>query len=191
MLNFEAEQRTHQRIQEEAEFREGLKVGDYLDAQARYNIPQTNSNFNFIVGWAHAKVLEIDYKGLITIGFLGRGKEHNLHKISHISEEIAPFKKFTENVSWKEELVEGSLLDACDDYGVWYKSTLVRRYFDENKVDCDGNPIEMFHIACRYPDPEGVKIKDGVKVTGWLREDFDLHVEKTAPCIRQFSQYTT
>ena len=49
----------------------------------------------------------------------------------------------------------------------------------------------MLHIVCRYPDPEGTKTKDGIKVTGWLREDFDLHVEITAPCIKPFTMYTT
>ena len=49
----------------------------------------------------------------------------------------------------------------------------------------------MFHIVCRYPDPEGTKSKDGIKVTGWIREDFDLHVDKTSPSIRPFTAYTT
>ena len=28
-------------------------------------------------------------------------------------------------------------------------------------------------------------------MTGWLRDDFDLHLEKTAPCLRPFCSYTT
>lgn len=81
-------------------------------------------------------------------------------------------------------------MDACDDYGVWYKSTLARRYMSED-VDCDGNPIEMFHIQCRYPDPTSSKEKNGVKVNGWVRDDFDLYLEKKSPCVRPFGAYTT
>lgn len=29
-----------------------------------------------------------------------------------------------------------------------------------------------------------------MKVTGWVRDDFDLHLEKEAPCIRPFGTYT-
>ena len=94
-------------------------------------------------------------------------------------------------MQWKDDLESGDLLDACDDYGLWYRSTLHRKFKDNDKVDCDGNPIEMFHIVCRYPDSEGVKEKDGIKVTGWLRDEFDLIVEKNAPCIKIFTSYTT
>ena len=66
------------------------------------------------------------------MGFLGRGKECNL-RIMQISEEIAPFKKYTSSMEWKNELEEGSLIDACDDYGVWYRSTLAAKYIDESK----------------------------------------------------------
>lgn len=56
-------------------------------------------------------------------------------------------------MKWKEELKEEDLLDACDDYGIWYKSTLLSRYHHDSLVDCEGNPVEFFHVACRYPDP--------------------------------------
>lgn len=94
-------------------------------------------------------------------------------------------------MAWKETIKPDDLLDACDEYGVWYKSTLAKRQLaDDNEVDCDGNPVEIFHILCRYPDPEGTKVKNGVNVTGWLRDDFDLYLEKGAPCIRPFGKYT-
>lgn len=155
---------------------------------ARYKTPQSVS-YNYVSGWAHAKVLQADSKNIV-VGFLGCDSSSNL-RFNLISDEIAPFKKYTSNMAWKDELVVGQLLDVCDDYGVWYRSTLAGRYIDENKEDCDGNPIEMFHIVCRYPDPEGTKQKDGIKVTGWLRDEYDLYIEKTAPAIRPFKHYTT
>jgi len=51
--------------------------------------------------------------------------------------------------------------------------------------------VEFLHIVCRFKDPEGQKEKDGVRYTGWLRDDFDLYLEKAAPCIKPFNNYTT
>lgn len=84
----------------------------------------------------------------------------------------------------------GDKLDTCDDYGIWYKSTLASRYTDEDNLDCDGKPIEMLHIVCRYADPEGQKVKDGVKVTGWLKDEFDLILEVNSIAVRQFESYS-
>lgn len=62
-LNFEADRvTTYDRIQREANWRNSLKTGDYLDAVAKYKTPQSNSsstnNYNYITGWARGVVLE-------------------------------------------------------------------------------------------------------------------------------------
>ena len=61
MLNYEAEKRVHARIQAESSWRESLSQGDYLDALAKYKTPHSTS-YNFITGWAHAKIIDIDPK---------------------------------------------------------------------------------------------------------------------------------
>ena len=151
-LNFEAEKRVYARIESEAQWRQSLQVSDYLDATAHYKTPN-GTKYSFIIGWSPAKVLAID-ENHITVGFLGCSPASNL-KLNLNGPDIAPFKTFAENLTWREELKDGDLIDACDDYGSWYRSTLNRRYVDNNTVDCDGNPIEMLHIVCRYPDPKG------------------------------------
>ena len=188
-LNFESDKKIYARIEREAPWRTSLNVGDYLDALSQYKTPSSNS-YHFILGWTPAKVLAVEDDNTLIIGFLGRSSASNI-KYQRQSEKIAPFKKYTDDLAWKETIKPDDLLDACDEYGVWYKSTLAKRQLaDDNEVDCDGNPVEIFHILCRFPDPEGTKVKNGVNVTGWLRDDFDLYLEKGAPCIRQFGKYT-
>ena len=60
-LNFESESKIHNRIAHEADWRNSIAVGDYLDALAQYKTPSSNQ-FKFVLGWAHAKVLAIDEK---------------------------------------------------------------------------------------------------------------------------------
>ena len=82
------------------------------------------------------------------------------------------------------------MLDACDDYGIWYKSTLQMRYFDDTELDCDGNQVEKFHMAFRYPDETSEKMKDGKRYNGWIKDEFDMHLESNAPCFRPFGHYS-
>ena len=113
-----------------------LKPGDYIDALAKYKTPSSN-NYHFIQGWARARVLDADENSL-TVGFLGRSRANN-SKLLRQSEQIAPLKKYTDDAEWKDSLQPGDLLDSCDEYGVWYRSTLFKRY--EQDKYCEGNPI--------------------------------------------------
>ena len=75
-LNFESDNKIYARISAEAEWRTGLSVGDYIDALAQYKTPSSNQ-YHFILGWAHAKVLEVD-DNYLHIGFLGRTNASNI-----------------------------------------------------------------------------------------------------------------
>lgn len=67
---------TYDRIQREADWRNNLKTGDYLDALAKYKTPMSNS-YHYITGWARAVVLESQENSLV-LGFLGRARSNNL-----------------------------------------------------------------------------------------------------------------
>ena len=104
------------------------------------------------------------------------------------SVEIAPPGTYTDDMEWRDQLKSGSLLDCCDDYGVWYRSSVLNRYESE-KTDVEGNRIPVLHIANRYPDPESQTIHQGVRVTGWVEEEFDLFVEIGSPNLQPLNSY--
>ena len=49
----------------------------------------------------------------------------------------------------------------------------------------------MLSIVFRYPDPNGTKVKDGVKVTGWVSAQYDMEQELFSPSIQRFWAYST
>ena len=100
--------------------------------------------------------MEIVDSDSFKIGFVGRSAAAN-QIVKSAKEHIAPLGTYTHKkfMNWKNKIQEEDLIDACDDYGIWYKSTLHRRYLLEDVLDCDGNQVEMFHIQCRFPDPDG------------------------------------
>lgn len=166
-----------------------LQAGDYIDAMSEYETPSSNQ-YQYIRGWTPAKITEIDENRLM-ISFIGR-KRSSDQVYTRDSIEIAPKNTFTSDLAWKMELKEGDLLDSCDEFGVWYRSTLLRRFFKENELDCEGNMVEYFQIGCRYPDPNGTKTnKEGIKVTGFLNSEWDLVTEVHAPSSKHFKAYTT
>ena len=85
-------------------------------------------------------------------------------------------------------LKRGSILDCCDDYGIWYRSSLLNKYESEKK-DVEGNRITILHIANRYPDAESEIVHHGIKVTGWVEKEFDLYIEIGSPNIKRFNSY--
>ena len=80
----------------------------------------------------------------------------------------------------------GDEFDCCDDYGIWYKST-VKQILNENEKDIDGQPVKKVHVAFRFKDLDGQKVdNDGNRVTGFLLDKFDMVHYLSSPSIRPF-----
>ena len=45
-------------------------------------------------------------------------------------------------------------------------------------------------MAFRYPDETSEKMKDGKRYNGWIKDEFDMHLESNAPCFRPFGHYS-
>ena len=86
-------------------------------------------------------------------------------------------------MQWRYDLKKGDLFDCCDDYGIWYRASVLERYESEELEDCEGNPVPILNTAFRYPDEHGLKTKDGVRVTGWISAEYDMHIEIGGPNI--------
>ena len=83
------------------------------------------------------------------------------------------------------------MIDCCDDYGFWYKSTILRIDTDE-EVDIDGNAIKRVQVAFRFRDPNGQKEDEfGRKVTGWIRSTSDENICLSSPKIKKFQSCST
>lgn len=111
-------------------------------------------------------------------------KNHNQMRLD--STLIAPPGTFTDNFNFRFKLQPGDLFDCCDDYGIWYKST-VKRIFqqNENEVDIEGRPVLKVHVAFRFPDPEGQKTdNEGNRFTGFLADKFDMILYLSSPCVK-------
>lgn len=81
----------------------------------------------------------------------------------------------------------GDEFDCCDDYGIWYKST-VKQIFHENEKDIEGKLVKKVHVAFRFKDPDGQKTdNDGNRVTGFLLDKFDMVHYLASPSIKPFS----
>jgi hypothetical protein len=76
-------------------------------------------------------------------------------------------------------------IDFCDDWAVWYKSTVVDRHYSA-KQDYDGNQVVMLRVACNYPEPSGTKEYRGRKVVGFTRADYDNTVDIGSPVIKPY-----
>ena len=112
-------------------------------------------------------------------------------KIQRYGLELAPPGTYTNDLEWRWALKPGDLFDCCDDYGIWYRCTVQARYDSEDSQDCEGNPVPMLSVVFRYPDPNGAKQKDGVKVTGWINAQYDMEQELFSPCVQRFWAYST
>ena len=95
-------------------------------------------------------------------------------KVPRSSLQIAPYRTHTKEWDWRFDLKKDDTLDCADDYGIWYRSTVLSRT-DLDVQDCEGNTCPQITIACRYKDPYGAKEDDeGNKVTGWISSKFDF-----------------
>lgn len=94
-LNFEADQPTYDRVRAESDWRNSIKLGDMLDVLGQYRTPQSNAYY-FIVGWEHARVIEIVDEDKFIVGFLGRTAASN-QRLTRQTEKIAPYNTYTTN----------------------------------------------------------------------------------------------
>ena len=104
------------------------------------------------MAWCPAKVMAIK-ENIVQVAFLGMPDRFQI-KIRLDSIEIAPPGTFTDDFNVRFKLQPGDLFDCCDDYGIWYKST-VKRILQTDEVDVEGRPVLKVHVAFRFPDPEG------------------------------------
>ena len=186
-INRQADKYYERRVENEAAWRESLKAGDYVAAISHHQAPC--SQFYQIGGWTPGKILRVDGDELY-VSFINRLRDAD-EKIGRHGLELAPPGTYTNDLEWRWALKAGDLFDCCDDYGIWYRCTVQARYDSEESVDCEGNPVPMLSIVFRYPDPNGTKVKDGVKVTGWVSAQYDMEQELFSPSIQRFWAYST
>ena len=68
----------------------------------------------------------------------------------------------------------GDEISCCDEYGNWYRSTILDIKNEDGIFDVESEPVQVAKVAFRYLDPEGQKEDDlGRKVTGWTSVKFD------------------
>lgn len=61
-------------------------------------------------------------------------------KLNRFSARLAKSKTYTDDWYWRFNLKEDDVFDCMDDYGSWYKSTVLQSTVAEEK-DVDGDPI--------------------------------------------------
>jgi len=109
-------------IHTQKEWRENLKVGDYIDAVDRFETPQNVQGVTHIDGWSIGKIIK-DSGNTIQVAFMGMPKSYRM-SYRFDSEKIAPLNTHTSDFNWRYELKTGDVFDCCDDYGIWYRSTV-------------------------------------------------------------------
>jgi hypothetical protein len=141
-------------------------------------------------GWQPAKVMLCDQSDNLLISFLRCPRKLDI-KISRNSLNIAPHRTYTDDWEWRFNLKPEDKLDCVDDYGIWYRSTVISLQ-DLDTQDCEGNSIPLAKIACRYKDPNGAKEDDdGDKVTGWISTKFDFNALLAQPHVMRWNSMTT
>ena len=95
---------------------------------------------------------------MVQVAFLGMPDKFQ-NKIRLDGTEIAPPGKFTDNFNVRFKLGPGDLFDCCDNFGIWYKST-VKQIFKTDEVDVEGKPVLKVLVSFRFSDPEGQKTDD-------------------------------
>jgi hypothetical protein len=76
-------------------------------------------------------------------------------------------------------------ISASDEYGNWYRSTIIKIGVLENQTDIDGNSIPTVTVGFRYLDPYGQKEDDlKRKVTGWINSRWDTDFVLAQPNIQ-------
>ena len=74
------------------------------------------------------------------VSFIGRSRESD-RKINRDSLDLAPPGTYTNAMEERYKMKKGDLFDCCDDYGIWYRASVLDRFESEEKEDCEGNPI--------------------------------------------------
>ena len=109
-----------------------------------------------------------DNDGNLLISFLRCPRQMD-ERVSRSSPNIKPFGSCTDDWEWRFSLKTDDTFDCCDEYGLWYKSTVLGVDEQPAQVDIDGNSIPRLHVAFRFADPYGAKEDDkGRKFTGWM-----------------------
>ena len=68
---------------------------------------------------------------------------------------IAPANTFTNDWMWRFDIKVDDEISAADEYGNWYRSTIMKVEDLQGKTDIDGNSIPIVLVGFRYLDPYG------------------------------------
>ena len=76
-------------------------------------------------------------------------------RVKRTSLSIAPANSYTNAWNWRFDIKVDDEISAADEYGNWYRSTILKVDELQNSVDIDGNSIPIVLVGFRYLDPYG------------------------------------
>lgn len=165
---------------EERQWREGLLVGDYIDA-VKIDPEQK------IKCWMKAQIQEVLSATKIKVAF---PKDTHLtsRELSKFSNEIAKMGSKAEGEEdWREAIQLDDKVDCYDSTGYWYASHVVARETREHQRAM----IPMVRIAFRIYHPDGDKTdKKGQKFYGW-EETYDEWFPLYSARLNRFNTHTS
>lgn len=137
-----------------------------------------------------AKVDFADNEGNLLISFLRLPRSFD-QKIPRLSPQLAPYQRYTDKWADRFNLKVDDELSCADEYGNWYRSTVMKREDSQNVLDIDGQPVTRITVGFRYLDPHGAKEDDfNRKWTGWLSQKFDADVYMALPNVQPLHSMT-
>lgn len=126
-----------------------------------------------IRGWQPAKIALADDEGHLLISFLRCPRKYDI-KLERVSQHIAPAGSYTDDFNQRFDMEVDQTFDCADEYGIWYRSTVLGKDFVPDAKDINGDSIPRMVVGFRYLDPNGQKDDDmGNKWTGWISSKFD------------------
>ena len=132
----------------------------------------------------------IDEQQNLLVSFL-RCPKDEIRKINRFSAEVAKFGSYTDDWDWRFDLKEDDVFDCSDDYGTWYRSTVLKAALSEDK-DADDNQVPLIKVGYRYADPSGTKEDEKHrKCIGFTLPKFDTVLKAALPNIQPLNSLTT
>ena len=123
-------------------------------------------------------------EGEIIVVFTGEGTAFD-RTFPLDSWQVAPVGTYTQN-DWREELQEGSLLDAFDNDGYWRASTVLAVKEEEND---NGTVSKLFRIAFRvFTDIS--RMNDPRANYSGISRTFDEWLSKNSPRLAAYQSYS-
>jgi ubiquitin carboxyl-terminal hydrolase 34 len=158
-----------------SEWRKTLKPGDWIDAVMVD--PEYDRKC-----WARAQITEMIMDDRIQIEFEDQSSAFD-RRLSIYSQEIAPFRTYSTDDGWRDQLDVSSFVDAFDTASTWYNCTVLEKRIVTNDK---GKPATEVKIAYRIYEADGEKFDEIGNFRGWSGK-YDEYINIRSPRLAPFN----